>query len=136
MQPREFDLKLAFMAARAGAKDFEDECDAVEHFDAEVALEVALLSRAQCLIEDHALGAVLGHDELDFIGLARAHEQCGIGSATAGDDPGDRLIARRLGQQGQFIQRRIEGRVCAEIDPDQNSAWERGRVRCSQDASR
>ena len=93
MQAREFDLELAFMAARARCENFEDERGAVEDFDAQVPLQIALLGRAERLVEDDTLRAVFGHDQLDLVGLAGADKQRRIGGTATGDDPGDRIIA-------------------------------------------
>lgn len=78
-------------------------------------------------------GAVLEHRQADLLGLAGADEQGWIRRLAAGNDAGDREVARGFGQQGQLVQGRIEGRPGAEIHPDQNSAWRRERSRFSQD---
>src|SRR6185295_771990 len=56
LQPRQVDLELAFVAARALAEDLEDEHRANDNGATEVALEVALLRRRQRLVEDDDLG--------------------------------------------------------------------------------
>jgi hypothetical protein len=73
-----------------------------------MALEVALLSRAEGLVEQHLGGPGGLSQGLDLVSLATAHEQGGIGStALAGDAP-YRLHASGLGQQAQFLQALVE----------------------------
>ena len=57
LQPRQLDLQLAFVAARALGEDLEDQEGAVVDRQAELALEVALLRRAQRLVEEDFAGA-------------------------------------------------------------------------------
>ena len=104
----QFDLKLALVTARSGAENFEDQSDAVQHFDAEVALQIALLRRRQRLVKYHRLRLVEGHQLLDFVGFARSDKQGGVRCAPLGSDAGDGGIPRRLGQQRQFVQGGIE----------------------------
>src|SRR4029453_13742686 len=52
LQPRQLDLELAFVAARAPAEDLEDQHRPVGDRDPEVPLEVALLRRRERLVED------------------------------------------------------------------------------------
>ena len=120
LQLREFDLQLAFVALRARREDLEDQHRAVGDRDAQVALEVALLRRRKCLVEQHRLGLVAEHQRLDLVGLARADEQGGVGCLAARDDARDRHVAGRLREQREFVQRRVERRLAAEVDADED----------------
>ena len=125
LQPRQFDLQLALVAARTLREDFKDEHGSVVDRHAERALEVALLRGAERLVEQDFGGAGLLGEQLDLVGLAAAHEQGWIGRAALAGDPRDRFEAGSLGQQAEFFEFRIEMRK-AKIHPHQNG--ERGGI--------
>ena len=79
MQARQLDLQFALVAAGTLGKDLEDQQRAVIDRQTDVALQVALLRRAQSLVKQHLFGAVHERQFLDFIGLAAAHKQGRIG---------------------------------------------------------
>ena len=108
MQARQFDLQLALVAAGTLREDLENEQGPVVDRHPEMSLEVALLCRAQGLIEEDFNSAMVLGQHLDFIGLAAAHEESGVGRLAAGDDAGDRLQPGGLSQQAQFLEFVIE----------------------------
>ena len=119
LQARQFDLQLAFVAARALGEDFQDQQRAVVHRQADGALQVALLHRAQGLVEQHLLGAFGLGQCADFLGLAAAHEQGRIGRLAPAGQARHGLHAGRLGQQAQLLQVMVEvGR--AKIHPHED----------------
>lgn len=102
-QLRQLHLQLAFVAARAQGEDFQDQGGAIKHPALQAALQIALLNRGEFVIEDDqgSLGGAGGI--ADFIGLAGAGEQRGVGSLAlafhhAGDDQ-----AGAAGEKLQFI---------------------------------
>ena len=120
LQARQFDLQLAFVALCALAKNLQDQHRAVGHRHTEVPLKIALLRRRQGLIEQHRLGLMRFDQGLDLIGLARPDEECGVGCLAASNDTRDRLIAGRLGQQRQFVERCVERTVATDVDPNED----------------
>ncbi len=119
LQPGEFDLELALVAPRALREDLEDEQGAVGDRQFEMSLEVALLGRAEGLVEQHFHRAVHLREHADFIGLAAADEQRGIGRLALAGQPGHGSEARGLRQQAQLFQLGVEmGK--AEIHPHQD----------------
>jgi len=126
LQARQFDLQLAFMAARALGKNLENQQGAVVDRQAEHPLQIALLGRAQGLVKQDFAGAGLQRKHLDLVGLAAANEQRGIRRPALADHTGNRLQAGRLGQQAQLFQAGIKIGE-AQIDPDQNGQRRRRR---------
>ncbi|KWT64404.1 hypothetical protein APY03_7582 [Variovorax sp. WDL1] len=119
LQPRQFDLQLAFVRARALREDLEDQEGAVVHSHTELALEVALLRGAQCLVEDHLAGAVQIGQLADLLGLAAADEQGRIGRSALGDQARDWGKARGLREETEFLELAVEmGQP--EIDADED----------------
>ena len=119
LQARQLDLQLAFMAACTLGEDFENQQGPVVDRQAKLALEIALLGRAQCLIEQDFLGAIGLGQQANFFGLARTHEKRRIGRLALAGQAGDRFQARGLGQKAEFFELPIE-MGCSKIDPDQN----------------
>ena len=126
LQPRQLDLQLALVAAGALREDLQDQQRAVVDRQLHVALEVALLRRAERLVEQDFGGAGLLGQHLDLVGLAAADEQRRVGRLALAGDTGDRLQARGLGQQAQLFEFGIEMGQ-AQVDADQD----RGREGCS-----
>jgi hypothetical protein len=119
LQAGQLDLQLAFVAARALREDLQDQQGAVVDRQAEVALEVALLRRAERLVEQHLGGAVLLGQRLDLVGLALADEQRGVGRLALGGDAGDGLQAGGLASSPSSASSPSKwGRP--EVDPDQD----------------
>ena len=108
-QPRQLDLQLAFVAARPRRKDLEDQGGAVEHLDAQMALQIALLRRPERLIKDHTVSLIQIDQGLDLVGLARADEQGRIRRLAPCHQTGHTRVASRLGQQREFVQTGIKG---------------------------
>ena len=111
------------MAACAVTEDFEDQRSAIQYFDTDMALKVALLGRRQGLVEDDGLRVLINDQVLDFIGLARTDEERGIGSLAARDDARDGRVASRFGEQSKLIKGGVEGRTRPQIDPHQHDPW-------------
>jgi hypothetical protein len=128
LQPGQLDLQLALVALSALGEDVEDEARAVGHWHAEMALQVALLRRAESLVEDHAMGTGGGHQRLDLVGLATAHKKRRIGRAPPRGHARHDRVAGRLRQQRQFVERGVEGVARAEVHAYQHGACHpRGR---------
>ena len=60
------------------AKISKNEQSPVVDWQTNMALQIALLCRAQCLVEQHLDGSVQQGQGLDLIGLATAHKKCRI----------------------------------------------------------
>ena len=103
------------MALGAVGEDVQDQAGAVGDGAAEMLFEVALLSRAQGLIEDDAMRRGRGYQGLDLVGLAAADEERRVGGAATRDDPRRDHVAGRSGQQRQLVERGIEGSVAADV---------------------
>ncbi len=116
------------MAARALAEDFKDEQRPVVDGQIQVALQVALLGRAQRLVEKDFIGAQLLGQGLDLVGLALADEQCGIRRLAFADNACDRLQARGLREQAELFQLGVEmGQAQVHTHQDGGSGWAIGR---------
>jgi hypothetical protein len=120
LQARQFHLQLALVALRARSEDLEDQHRAVGNGHAEVALQVALLGRRERLVEQHGLGLVPFNERLDFVGLARPDEERRIGRLALGNDPRNRRIAGRFGEQRQFVEGVVEVCAAAEVHTHQD----------------
>jgi len=107
------------VAARALGEDLQDQQGAVVDRQAHVPFQVALLRRAEGLVEEDLAGAGFLGELLDLVGLALAHEERGIGCLALRRDAGDRFHARGLGQLAQFLELGVEmGK--AQVHPHQD----------------
>ena len=103
-QQGQLHLGLALGAPGVLGEDVEDHRGAVDGGAAEQLLEVALLGRAELLVEDHGVGV----DRTDRLGqlvhLAPPDEGGRVGSVAPLDDPGDHVGPGRVDQQGQLVE--------------------------------
>ncbi len=107
------------MAARALGKDLQDQQGTVIDRHLQMALQIALLGRAERLVEQN-LGRAIGlRHHADLIGFATAHKQCGIGHLALAHQARHRVQAGRLRQQTQLFEFGIEVRK-TKIHPDQH----------------
>ena len=120
LEPCEFDLQLALVALCARAENFEDQHRAVGHRHTEVLFQIALLSRRQGLVEQHGFGLVTEHERFDLVGLAGPDEQGRIGCFATCDHTRNRSIARRFGEQREFVERSVERLATTEVHAHQN----------------
>jgi hypothetical protein len=74
LQLSQLDLQFAGEAARPLGEDVENELAAVDHLDAQGALEVALLRRRQAVVENRDLRGALLHQGTHLLHLSRADE--------------------------------------------------------------
>jgi hypothetical protein len=81
-------------------------------------LQIALLRRAEGLVEQDFGGTSIQREQLDLIGLAAADEERSIRGLASAADASNRLQARRLREQTQFLQVSIKIRK-PEINPHQ-----------------
>jgi hypothetical protein len=107
------------MRPRALGKDFQDEEGAVIHGHAELTLEIALLRRTQCLIENDFAGAVQFGEFTDFVGLAASHEQCRIRRLAFAHETHGRFESGGLRKQSEFFEFAVEMRQ-AKVHADKN----------------
>src|SRR5690606_17627280 len=103
LQLREFDLQLALEGSRSLGEDVEDQTGAIEHATAQMTLEIALLHRAQRMVEQHEFGAGRPDRIEDLVGLAGTDEQPRIGAPARTADRGDRLNAGGDRELGEFL---------------------------------
>ncbi len=97
-------LQLAFKGARPLGKDIEDQAGAIQHPAGEHPFQVTFLAGRQGVVEDHHVRFLQHRGLVDFLGLAAAHEQTGIGPVATGSDGGDRGGAGRDHQLREFKQ--------------------------------
>ncbi len=104
LQPRQFHLQLAFVAAGALGENFKNQQDAVVDRHAHVALQVALLGRAQGLVEQDLDRAVTVGQGLDLVGLAGTDEQRRVGRTALARDAVKHAVACGGGQLCQLVE--------------------------------
>ena len=111
LQLREFDLQLAFVAARALREDVEDQPGAVDHAALEQLLEVAFLAGRQRMVDQDQVGAAGIGRGLHFLELAAADQGRRIGLVDArGEQRGDGR-AGGTRQVGELLQRALVRRT-------------------------
>ena len=82
-QLRELDFELAFEAAGALRENIENQAVSIEHPAACQLLQVALLTRRECVIDEDDVGSVVLSHDPNLVGLAATHEETGIGTVAA-----------------------------------------------------
>ena len=108
------------MAARSLGKYLENEQSPVIDRQLQMPLQVALLRRAQSLVEQNLCSANLLRQHFDFVSFTAANKQGGVWCPALAGDTLNRLQARCLGQQTKLFKAVIKiGQ--AQINPDQNS---------------
>jgi hypothetical protein len=97
LQPRQFDLQLALVAACTLGKYLKNQKGPVVDRQPQMALQIALLTGAQALIKQDFLGTGSWvASNLISSALPRANEQSRIGRFALAGDPRNGLHARRL----------------------------------------
>ena len=124
LQAGQLHLQLALVAAGALREDVQNDQRAVIDGQPDGLFQIALLHGRERLIEQHLLCAMLNGQHADFLGLAAAHEQGGIGRAPLAGDARHGVQARRGGQQAQLLQIGIEMRL-AKVHAHQHGGWRR-----------
>ena len=118
------------VSVRALAKDLENQQGTVSDRHVQVALEIALLGRAQRLVEQHFLGAMHLREHADFIGLAAADKQGRIGHLALAGQAGYGLEARGLGQQAKLFELAVKmGKSEVHADQEDGRGLDMGGVR-------
>ena len=74
LELRELDFELAFEAAGALREDIEDQAVAVEHPPLGEPLEVALLARGECVIDEDDVRLLVPGDAAQLLGFSTAEE--------------------------------------------------------------
>src|SRR5690606_33464473 len=121
-EPRELHLELAFVTAGAAPEDVEDQLGAIEHRYAPALAKVALLHRAQFMVEQHQTGIGRRQVGADLVRLARADIQGGIGTLAAADVATDHAETRRFGQRGEFVEALLVRNRRSECYPYEQAA--------------
>src|SRR6266404_1390886 len=101
----QLDLELALEAARASREDVEDQLAAVEHLDVQLLGQVALLRRAQVLVDEDDARLRRGDLVLQLGDLAGADVRRGRDAADGLADGRDRLDAGRAREAVELAQR-------------------------------
>ena len=78
LQPGQFHLQLAFVAPGALGKYLKNQKRAVIDWKLQMALQIALLTRAQTLVKQNFNRAKLGRQQFDFIRLPASDKQSGV----------------------------------------------------------
>ena len=94
----ELDLQLALGGVRVPGEDVEDDRGAVDHRDAELLLQVALLARAELVVAGDEVRVHGGRERLDLLDLARAEIEVGVRLVALLDQLADDRHARRAEQ--------------------------------------
>ena len=102
LQLRQLHFQLALVRAGALGEDVQDQAGAVDHARAEVLLEVALLHRAEQVVDQHQVGVQRAHHLGHFVGLAAADVETRIGRFDARDDAAQHLGAGGFHQLGEL----------------------------------
>ena len=92
LQPRQFDLELALEAARPLGENFEHQQNSIVNGTFKFALKVALLSRAQSLVEQHLIRTQRRRDRFDLFRFARTNKQRGVRRPALAGYPFNHLI--------------------------------------------
>jgi hypothetical protein len=120
----QLDLEAALVGRRAAGEDVEDERCPIDDFDIERALEVALLSGAEIIVNhDHVVVDVVAPG-LDLLELPFANVGAGQGMRELLGDRAYDLDVDGFGQPRQFFQR-IGGRpgLVLTLDGDEKSVF-------------
>ncbi len=113
----QFDLQLALVTAGALGENVQDQAGTVDHAAAQDALQVALLDRAQGVVDQHQVGLGGSHGGLHFLKLAGADQDRGVGVVNAGVEGGNHRRPGRAGELGEFVQLvRIDGTARMGLD--------------------
>jgi len=103
LQLRELDLQLAFMGACALGENIENQTSTIQHPTLQGFLEIALLTWAQGMVEQHDVD-LLGDDLLTKnFNLAFTDKETRRGRGTLATDIPDRLSAGRDHQFFEFV---------------------------------
>lgn len=109
-QLRQLDLQLAFMAARTLREDVQDQPGAVDHAPLQVALQIALLTGRQGVVDQHQIRAGGFGSRLDLFQLAAADQGRRARFVDARGERGRDRGARRLCKVGELLQHILFGR--------------------------
>ena len=101
MQLGRLDLQATLPGAGVLGEDVQDQLGPVDDLDLELALQVALLARAQVLVADDQVVAQFLPAVADLLDLAFAHEQRRLDLVAALDFGGDHLGA---GGEGELLE--------------------------------
>jgi hypothetical protein len=123
-QLRDFDLQLAFEAARTLRKDVEDELAPIDYPQVEFVLEIAGLSRTERIVEDRQGCTALARQRARLGRLAASDEGARIDLLQPLADGARDGCAGALRQRLQLLERVIGmDSVCVvEFDADQDDA--------------
>ena len=94
----QLDLQLALRARRVAGKDVEDHCGSVDHWQAELAFERALLTRGQLVIAGDQVRVELGREPPQLDELARPKIALRVRALAMLHEPADDGDARRAQQ--------------------------------------
>jgi hypothetical protein len=103
-QLRQLHLQLAFVRARALRKDVEDQPGAIHHAARQRLLQVALLHRAQAVVDQHQVGAGGFAQVARFLQLAAADEQGRVGTLKARCQRANHAGTSGTRQFAEFVQ--------------------------------
>ena len=126
LELRQLDLELALQAARPTGEDVEDQLAPVEHLDVQLLRQVALLRRAQVLVDEDDAGMRGGDLVFQLGDLARADVRRRRDAADGLADGRDRLDAGRARETVELAQRllgadprlRVTARGVRDTDED------------------
>src|SRR5690606_6992744 len=121
-------LQLAFVAACTLSKDLQDQHGPIIDRHLDMALQIALLSRTQSLVEPDLFGPMHLSQHADLIRLTAAYKQSGIGSFALADQTRYRLQASSLNQKAQLFQLIVK-MGNAKIHADQQHWRRRGTLK-------
>ena len=107
VQLSELHLQLTFSGSRMLGKNIEDQLRSIDHSPLNNLFDIALLGRAEIVIEEQDIGVDRSGGSSNFLELASADQRCGIGTIAALQDFADHLRTGTLRQSAKFRQRFI-----------------------------
>ncbi len=103
-QLRQLDLQLALVAVRTLGEDIQDQAGTVDHPALQEPFQVALLARAQRMVDEDQVGTAGVGRSLDLVQLAAADQGRRIRSVQARSDRRGDAGPSRAGQITEFFQ--------------------------------